>query len=98
MISLFTRENLPKSHTFLPKTGAAYLPVDSHSAINRVRYTLHEAAPLCVIVDAQSEFKCDTDTVWSCFLLLDLDELLAEAASGDVRYAISTVNKPDWIS
>ena len=69
----------------LSQTGAAYLPVDSHSAINRVRYTLHEAAPLCIVVDGKSEFKRDTDTVWSSFLLLDLTELVAAAVAGDVR-------------
>ena len=54
-----------------------------------MRYTLHEASPLCIVVDGKSEFKRDTDTVWSGFLLLDVDELLAAASAGNRRYAMS---------
>ncbi len=64
------------------KLGAAYVPVDSVSAINRVKYVLHEARPVCILVDHNSLFKRDADTVWSKFFVLDIFSLL-EGGNGD---------------
>ena len=58
------------------KLGAAYVPVDSRSAINRVRYVLNEARPLCVLIDENSAFQKDTNTVWSQFFIVDFSSLL----------------------
>ncbi len=61
------------------KLGAAYLPVDSRSAINRVRYIMNECSPICTLVDAQSVFKHETDMLWSRYNVMDISELLALA-------------------
>ena len=58
------------------KIGAAYVPVDSVSAINRVKYVLNESQPVCILVDDNSVFKKDLDTVWSKFFVLDVQNLL----------------------
>ena len=67
------------------KIGAAYLPVDSHSAINRVRYILNEVEPLCILVDFKSVFNTDTDTVWSRFCVINIDDLLRKSAECSSR-------------
>ena len=58
------------------KIGAAYVPVDSVSAINRVKYVLNQSQPVCILVDDNSVFKKDLDTVWSKFFVLDVQNLL----------------------
>lgn len=66
------------------KLGAAYVPVDSQSAINRVRYVLNESQPACVLIDDKSIFKKDTTTVWSQYVIFDFTSILAEITSMDV--------------
>ena len=68
------------------KVGAAYVPIDSRSAINRVRYVLNEVQPVCLLVDEKSVFKIETNTVWSQFFILEFDTLLHDSEDGDSRY------------
>ena len=58
------------------KLGATYLPMDSHSAINRVKYILNETNPVCIVVNDTSIFKTETDTVWSCYFIVDIHEII----------------------
>lgn len=63
------------------RAGAAFLPVDSHSAINRVKFILNEVMPACIVVDSTSVFAQDTDTVWSKYRVIDMEYLLDESLS-----------------
>ena len=58
------------------KIGAAYVPIDSGSAINRVRYILNECAPCCILADEHSLFLKDPGTVWSRFYVVPVSDLL----------------------
>ncbi|ELT95442.1 hypothetical protein CAPTEDRAFT_130280 [Capitella teleta] len=63
------------------ETGAAFLPVDSHSAINRVKRILNEVKPACIIIDSSSAFSHDSETVWSSYKVVDIDVLLNDSDS-----------------
>ena len=70
------------------KIGAAYVPVDSQYAINRVRHILNEVQPVCVIAHKDSEFMKGTSTTWSRFHILDNEELYND-------YSLSVQNLDD---
>ena len=64
------------------KLGAAYLPVDSHSAVNRVKHILNEANPMCLLaLKKDSDFLINSQTVWSQFKVIDFDDVLAKIST-----------------
>ncbi len=69
------------------KVGAVYLPVDSQSAINRLRYALKQVEPVCIVVDGKSMFKKETDTMWSQYKVLDIEALFSPAYIATMRHS-----------
>ena len=66
------------------KLGAGYVPIDSCSAINRVKYTLNECKPLCVLVDDASVFKKETATIWTNHTVVDIKDVMQSSVRGKI--------------
>ena len=41
----------------------------------QVRFILNETRPRCILVDQHSEFLRGIDTIWSRFIILNIDEI-----------------------
>ena len=66
------------------KAGAVYVPMDSHSAINRVRYMLNDLQPSCLLGDCSSVFTREADSVWSRYFVLGMEDLCQTMGEGMV--------------
>lgn len=73
------------------KVNGVFLPVDSLLAINRVKNTLNECQPQCVIVDSDSVFLRDTDDkIWSNFIIYNISKMTWETKCGkDLNRTVS---------
>ena len=81
------------------KLGYAYLPINSGDPDNFVKKILNESKATTIIAPSESYFITEKDTTWSRYNVLNLDELLAEAANliedilADQEYTIKCSSK-----
>ena len=80
-------ENLILALLATLKLGAAYLPIDSRSAINRVRHILNESQPVAILADSKSAFGTEPSTLWSEFLVINIDDVMQETVSENASQA-----------